>query len=118
MNKIDKLQKIRNEMDQFTRWAAKYGASYSGGGGGFGHIHSARFGCDIYYQAYNGNKNYHGSEELPMDVISVLGEAAKAHAGTILETAKKMLQDRVNAAAHDARAEAEKVLELTKATQP
>jgi len=112
MSTIDKLNQLRNDYQRLTSWADKYGKPYSGGGGGIGHVHSAEFGCTIYFQAYNGDTNYHPSSELSKDVQAILGEAAKAHAGTILETARKMLSERIRSAAQAATREAEKIIQL------
>ena len=112
MSTIDKLNELRRDQQRLIDWSDKYGKTYSGGGGGVGHVHSAGFRCSIYYQAYNGDKNYHDSTDLSKDLQAILGEAAQAHAGTILETARKLMAARVQTAANAATKEAEAILKL------
>lgn len=118
MTKTEHLNQVREEYRLLVAWADKFGGSYAGGGGGVGHVHQSEFSCVIYFQAENGSKNYHPSEDLPEGLRKLLNNASKAYASQILAKAREMMLHMVRAAAEEAIAEAEEVLRLAKSEPP
>ena len=54
------MNQILAMKSDFDRWFNMYSKEYQGGGGGIGHFTGSK---DIYFQAYNGDNNYHGRNQ-------------------------------------------------------
>lgn len=99
VSELEKYKFAKDELRNFEQWASMIGKKYYGGGGGYGKIISANLSATIYYQAYNGDKNYHDSDN---EINAALSEAVKDCFCHIVENATKKLRMKVEEAAKKA----------------
>ena len=99
--KLKEYQQAKRDLQQMKEWRALVGKTYRGGGGGSGDVCMVSASITIYFQEYDGAKNYHDIpcqagqgaindviKEMPLKIIdkaienmeaSLKVTAAKAH---------------------------------------
>lgn len=104
MNPIDKYISVKNELENFRQWKGLIGKEYFGGtrgkGGEFGEVVSATGNLTIYYQQFDGAKNYHDTPEY---VMPILNDVILKMAPEIIEKIEQRLVQKLSEVAADAR---------------
>ena len=105
MNSFDEYKKAVSDLRHAEAWKWMIGQRYIGGGGGDGEVVSVSLSMTIYYQEYDGAKNYHEPDKAMVDA---LGVAAKKMSQQLIDLAilelERVVVEKAKAAVDDANA--------------
>ena len=83
------MNQILAMKSDFDRWFNMYSKEYQGGGGGIGHFTGSK---DIYFQAYNGDNNYH---TMPSSITKIHEKILKEMAPEIFKRVSKEINNQI-----------------------
>ena len=116
MNLLEEFKKKKRLVEDVKDWFAKYGTRYEGGGGGYGKIFNLTISaCQIYFQAYDGDKNYHEAET---EFNEALAFVVKNNFDDLARQAIQILECEKQGAAEDAAKECRELLKETEIPIP
>lgn len=107
MNEIAIYKVAYANLKAFKAWRSLIGKQYIGGAGGTGSVCTAACSLTVYWQEYDGSKNYH---EPPAASQQVFNQAAKECSQILLDRVESLLESKLEEARSKAASLAREIL--------